>query len=66
MKTCKQTVTRDIEIKNNLTINTGEVGGDNGWQRGKVFQEQLLRTHGQNQGGFRSRGWRSDWVVGEL
>ena len=26
----KQNITRDIEIKNNLTVTGGEVGGDNG------------------------------------
>ena len=36
----KQKITRDIEIKNNLTVTRGEVGGDN-W--GKGFQEQLQR-----------------------
>ena len=34
----KQNITRDIEIKNNLTIARGERGGDNG---GKGFQELL-------------------------
>ena len=34
----KQDIIRDIEIKNNLTVTRGEVGGDNGW---KGFQEQL-------------------------
>ena len=32
---------RNIEIKNKLTITSGEVGGDNGGKRGKAFQEQL-------------------------
>ena len=44
----KHNITRDIEIKNNLTVTRGEVGGDNG---AKCFQETLQRTHGQNQGG---------------
>ena len=34
----KQNITRDIEIKNNLTIARGEVGGDSGE---KGFQELL-------------------------
>ena len=34
----KQNITRDIEIKNNLTIARRESGGDNG---GKGFQELL-------------------------
>ena len=28
-QTSKQNITRDIEIKNNLTVTRGEVGGDN-------------------------------------
>ena len=35
----KQNITRDIEIKNTLTVVTrGEVGGDNGGGRGKGCQ----------------------------
>ena len=37
----KQNITRDIEIKNNLTITRGEVGGGNGEKRGKGFQEHV-------------------------
>ena len=37
-QTNKQSITREIEIRNNLTVIRGEVGGDNG---GKGFQEQL-------------------------
>ena len=37
-QTSKQNITRDIEIKNNLTIATGEGGGDRGVKR---FQELL-------------------------
>ena len=33
--------------KNFYKITRGEVGGDNG---GEDFQEQVQRTHGQNQG----------------
>ena len=36
--TSKQNITRDIEIKNNLTVTRGEVGWDNG---GKGFQKLL-------------------------
>ena len=45
----KQNITRDIEIKNKLTVTRGEVGANNGGQMAKGFQEQLL-THGKNQG----------------
>ena len=34
-QTSKQNTTRDIEIKNNLRVTRGEVGGDNG---GRVFR----------------------------
>ena len=34
----KQNTTRDIDIRNNLTVNRGEVGGYNA---GKGFQDQL-------------------------
>ena len=37
----EQNRTRDIEIKNELTVTRGEVGGDNGGKKGKGFQEQL-------------------------
>ena len=40
-QTSKQNITRDIEIKNNLTVSRGEVEGKNGGQQGKGFQEQL-------------------------
>ena len=34
----------------------GDRGGDNGGKRVKGFQEQLQRTHGQNQGGEWNQG----------
>ena len=37
----KQNINRDIEIKNNLTVTRVEMGGDNGCEGGKGFQEQL-------------------------
>ena len=40
-QTSKQKITRDIEIKNKRTIARGEVGGDNGGERLKGFQDQL-------------------------
>ena len=51
----KQNITRDIEVKNNLTLARGVWGGDGG-ERG--LQELLWRTHGQNQGEGRGRGGR--------
>ena len=40
-KTNKQKITRDIEIKNKLTVTRGEVGGDTGGKREKGFQEHV-------------------------
>ena len=37
----KQNITRDIEIKNKLTVTRGVVGGTNGWKRGKGCQEYV-------------------------
>ena len=37
----KQNITRDIEIKNKLTVTRGELAGDNGGERVNGFQEQL-------------------------
>ena len=44
----KQNITRDIEIKNNVTITVGVSGGD---REERGLQELLERTHGQNQAG---------------
>ena len=40
-QTSKQNITRDIEIENRLTVTRGEVGRDNGRERGKSFQEHV-------------------------
>ena len=56
----KMRITRDIEVKNNLTIARGEWGGDRG-ERG--LQELLERTHGQNQGGEWSDGEKMQTTV---
>ena len=40
-QTNMQNISRDIEIKNNLTVTREEVGGDNGGKGGKIFEEQL-------------------------
>ena len=46
-KTNKQeNITRDIEIKNNLTVTRGEVGRDNWGKRGRVFKNNYKRTDG--------------------
>ena len=55
-QTSKQNITRDIEIKNKLTLTRGEVGEDNGGKRGKGYQRTCIkRTHGQSQSGVESR-----------
>ena len=65
-KKSKQNITRDIEIKNNLTVTRGDVEGDNGEEAGKGFQEQLYRTHGQNQEGVEAgEGGGDGWGWGE-
>ena len=40
-KTSKQNITRDIEIRNNLTVTRGEVEVGSGGERVKGLQEQL-------------------------
>ena len=52
-----QSLTRHIEVKNNLTIARREWGEDRGE---KGLQDLLQRTHGQNEGG----GWRRGREVG--
>ena len=36
-QTSKQNITRDIKIKNNMTVPRGEVGGNTGGKGGKGF-----------------------------
>ena len=38
MEPNQQNITRDIEIKNKLTVTRGEGGGDNGGRKGKGHQ----------------------------
>ena len=60
-----QNITRDIEIKNKLTVTRGEVGGDNWEGSGKSFQEHVQRTYGQIQRGVASSvGSEGGWGVG--
>ena len=40
-QTSKQNITRDIEIKNKLTVTRGEVGGYNGGKRGRFFKKHV-------------------------
>ena len=59
-QTSKHNITRDTKIKDNLTVTRGDVGGEDGWKEGKGYQEQLQRTHGQNQGGMESEEGRGN------
>ena len=61
----KQNITRDIKMKNKLTITREEVRGDNGRKRRKGFQEHVQRTYGQNQRGVGSRVGSKDGWSGE-
>ena len=53
----QQNITRDIEVKNNLTIARGEWGGDSGV---RVFQDTWTKPRGRMEvgegGGFSSSG----------
>ena len=40
-KTNKENITKDIELKNKLTITRGEGEGDNGGKMRKSFQEHI-------------------------
>ena len=60
-KTSKQNITRDIKIKNKLTLTRGEVEGDNRGQRGKCCQGRCIRDTWTKPKGGRIKGgrWRS-------
>ena len=58
----KQNITRDIEIKNKLTISRGEVGGDNeGRGRGRVVRNMYKGLMDKAKGG-RIEGGRWGWL----
>ena len=43
-QTSKENITRDIEIKNKLTVTRGEVGGDNGGgNKGEEFSGTTIK-----------------------
>ena len=56
-KKSKQSITRDIEVKNNLTIARGEAGGDSGE---KIFRNYYKGHNDKTKGEGGSRGGR--WV----
>ena len=62
----KQNITRDIEIKNNLTVTRGELGGDNEAKVKRIFMNNYKghmdkRKVGWDQSGD---GWVGEGVVG--
>ena len=57
----KQNITRDIEIKNNLTVTRGEVGGDNGRKDERVFRNNY-KGHVDKTKVGRIRGERWGWL----
>ena len=64
----QQNITRDIEIRNNLTVTRGEMGGVMGRKRGRVFKKNCkghmdkTKSRGWNQGReVRWLGWRREW-----
>ena len=59
-------ITRDIEIRQKLTVTRGEVRADNGEKRGNYCQKYVQMTHGQIQTGGGSRVGSGDgWDEGE-
>ena len=56
-QTSKQNITRDIEIKNNLTVTRGEVGGDKGrGRRIKVFRNNYKGHMDETKGRWKQGG----------
>ena len=60
-QTSKENITRDIEIKNNLAVTRGEVGGDNGG-KGEGFSGTTIKDTCTKPSGGRSRGGRWRWL----
>ena len=52
-------ITRDTEIKNNLTVTRGEVGGTMG---GRVFRNYYKGHIDKTKGESRSKGGREVWL----
>ena len=57
----KQNKTRDIEIKNTLTVIRGERGGDNGGKRGKG---NMYKGHMDKTKVGRIKGGKWGWMAG--
>ena len=60
-------MTRDIEIKNKLTVTRGEWGGDNGEGKREGLSRNMYKGHmDKAKGGLRSRvGGGDGWGGGE-
>ena len=56
-QTSKQNITRDIEIKNKLTVTRVKVEGDNGGKGGRVFRN-MYKGHMDKAKGARIKGGR--------
>ena len=60
-QTRNQNITRDIEIKNKVTVTKGEVGGDNGRIRGRVFRN-MYKGHIHKTKGGKIKGGEWGWL----
>ena len=58
----KQNITRDIEIKNNLTVIRGEVGEDNRERRGNFFQNNYKGHMDKKPRGYDIKGGKWGWL----
>ena len=58
----KQNLTRDIDIKNNLSVTRGEVGEENGFKGGKGCQGTYINNTWTKPKGGRIKGGTWGWV----
>ena len=61
-QTSKQNTTRDIEIKNKLTVTRGEVGGNNWEKRGKGRRRTCIKDTWTKSKVGRIEGGRRRWL----
>ena len=61
-QTSKQNITREIEIKNKLTVTRRQVGRDNGEKRGKCCQGTFIKDTWTKPKGVRIEGGRWGWL----
>ena len=62
-KTSKQSIIRDIEIKNKRTVTRGAVGGFNGEERGRIVRNMYKGHMDKAKEGW-IRGGRRGWLRG--